>query len=198
MGVILALITLKGGSGKTTCAVHLAAALTRRRGAGRVVLIDGDPHESATRWAARSSTPLPFEVLPVNAYTGGADHVVVDTAAGEAHEDLVSLAERAHAVIVPARPVALDLVATLDVLRLLAPASRPRVLLTQCPPAPQRDASEARALIEGQGYDVLRTEVPARKAYQSAALDGVTVREVPRVGATLWPAWPRILREVKP
>ena len=40
----LAVINLKGGTGKTTSAVYLAAALARR---GRTLLVDADPQGSA-------------------------------------------------------------------------------------------------------------------------------------------------------
>jgi chromosome partitioning protein len=194
--VILALVTLKGGAGKTTSAVHLAAALARKRGAGRVVLLDGDPHASAIRWAARGPG-LPFDVRPVTEGAAGAQHVIVDTAAGEAHADLLTVARQASRVIIPTPPVPLDLVATLDTARLLASVTRPLVLLTRCPPWTQPDAAEARAMLEARDVHVLRTEVPNRKAYQTAALDGVTVREVrDRDAETLWGAWPRLLREV--
>jgi hypothetical protein len=52
-------------------------------------------------------------------------------------------------------------------------------------------------MLEARGAFVLRTEVPNRKAHQTAALDGVTVREVrDRHAERLWSAWPQILREV--
>jgi chromosome partitioning protein len=45
----VAIISQKGGAGKTTLAIHLAAAATR---AGRVsLLIDTDPQASASQWA---------------------------------------------------------------------------------------------------------------------------------------------------
>src|SRR5487761_2160774 len=53
----LAITTLKGGTGKTTTAVHLAAGLGRQ---GRTLLIDADPQESATEWAALMGDECPF------------------------------------------------------------------------------------------------------------------------------------------
>ena len=50
---------------------------------------------------------------------------------------------------------------------------------------------------EARGVTVLRTEVPMRKAYTSAALAGVLLRDLhDRDAAALWAAWPRLAREV--
>ena len=43
----------KGGCGKSTTAVHLAAYLAWECGEGSVVLVDTDPNGSALEWAAR-------------------------------------------------------------------------------------------------------------------------------------------------
>lgn len=195
--MLIAVVASKGGVAKTTTAVHLAAALASKRGAGRVVLIDGDATRAATGWAHRGAGRLPFEVVAPGTPTRDAAHVVVDTAANEAAGDLEALAKRADVVIVPTPPYALDLAATLATVAALSPHGRVRVLLTRTPPAPQRDALEARAMLEARGVHVLRTEVPQRKPYAEAALIGGTVRDAPR-GAELWPLWPRLIREVTP
>ena len=59
--MIIGVLNQKGGVGKTTIAVHVAAALVRE---GRhVLLIDADPQGSALDWEmARSAAPL-FTVL---------------------------------------------------------------------------------------------------------------------------------------
>ena len=48
----------KGGVGKTTSAVHIAAILAGDR---PTLLIDGDPNHSAMKWAQRGE--LPFKVI---------------------------------------------------------------------------------------------------------------------------------------
>ena len=45
---VVAIISQKGGFGKTTLATNLASALAD---AGRVLLLDADPHPSALGWA---------------------------------------------------------------------------------------------------------------------------------------------------
>ena len=58
LGVILAVLNQKGGTGKTTMAIHLAAALARD--GARVLLIDADPQGSALDWSALRQGAQPF------------------------------------------------------------------------------------------------------------------------------------------
>lgn len=50
---VVSILNLKGGSGKTTVTVNLAAALGELR--RRVVVLDLDPQQSASRWASQGS-----------------------------------------------------------------------------------------------------------------------------------------------
>ena len=57
----VATTSLKGGTGKTSIALHLAAALHSPR--RRVVVADCDPQRSAMRWAENGGLPFPVEAL---------------------------------------------------------------------------------------------------------------------------------------
>ncbi len=55
--MIIALLNQKGGVGKTTLALHLAAELTQQR--REVTVVDADPQGSALDWSqARSKAGL--------------------------------------------------------------------------------------------------------------------------------------------
>lgn len=109
--MIIVVAALKGGVGKTTTAVHLAAlAATGRRMA---TLVDADPQASAADWldtaedGSLESVTLveaPTERLLAKALAGidGDDVAVVDTPPG--HERLLSKAlEHADVVVIPTR-----------------------------------------------------------------------------------------------
>ena len=130
----------KGGVGKTTTAVHLAAYLQTR---AATVLIDGDPNRSATEWGAAGGQ-FPFAIVDVAEGTHTArqfDHVVIDTDAQPDPADLAQLARGCDVLIIPTVPAALDtraLQRTLQTLHGLA-AKNYRVLLTKVPPPPETD-----------------------------------------------------------
>lgn len=105
----------KGGSGKTTTTVLLAAAMTA---AGhRVEVWDSDPQADATDWAEtaeETDAPLPFPVLSVNRRTvrrpipAGVDYVLIDT--NPHTPDVVQAAiDTADFVIVPTTPSPRDM-----------------------------------------------------------------------------------------
>jgi chromosome partitioning protein len=54
----IAVVNLEGGVGKTTTAVHLAAALADQ---GRTLLVDADEHRSALSWAERVGEAFPAQ-----------------------------------------------------------------------------------------------------------------------------------------
>jgi chromosome partitioning protein len=98
---------VKGGVGKTTSSVYLAAAAAAR-GRGRVVLVDSDPQGSSAEWFEQS--PLegvelieaPSERTVIRALSNGEGVVVVDTPPGD--ERIVRAAlRRADAVVIPTR-----------------------------------------------------------------------------------------------
>ena len=197
--MIVTVASFKGGVGKTTTAVHLAAYLQQLAPA---LLVDGDPNRSASHWAKRGS--LPFRVVDERAaarHVREFSHVVIDTQARPDPEDLQALAEGCDALIIPTTPDALALDAlmqTVEALRTI-PAARWRVLLTAVPPRPSRDGEEARALLTEAGLPIFAGSVRRLVAFQKAALAGVPVSAVadPRA-AQGWADYVSVGKELRP
>ena len=169
----LALVNLKGGVGKTTTAVYLAAGLHRT---GRTLLVDADPQQSALLWSQQDPI-FPYTVvsLPVRdlhrrlADLGrGYEHVIIDTPPADI--GIIRAAVLAvTTVIVPVAPSGLDVNRIEPTWRMLADleAIHPvdvGVLLTRV----RRGTVSARTVREvlaDVGYPVMATEIPLAESY---------------------------------
>ena len=136
--MIVTVASFKGGVGKTTTAVHLAAYL---QSSGGTMLVDGDPNRSATKWAKRGR--FPFQVIDHRQgirRAGDFVHSVIDTEAHPSRDDMEALAEGCDLLIIPSTPDRLSLDALVDTVTVLQSlgSKRYRILLTMVPPPPSR------------------------------------------------------------
>lgn len=180
----VAIVSQKGGSGKTTIAVHLAvcAELAHKQAA----IIDLDPQASALEWYSRrdaespevvTATPEQLPGLLKQAKANGAGFAIIDTAP---HSDRAAViaAELADLVLIPCRPSAFDVAAigaTLKLLKLSEAFDRTVILLNA---APSRGTITE---VAAQGLSEIVPVVPVRMhnraAYSHAINSGHSVQE---------------------
>ena len=181
----VAIISQKGGAGKTTLALHLAAAASD---AGRVsLIIDTDPQATASQWAAWRKdqppevidSPPPRLAAKVDQARGqGAEFIVIDT---PPHADSAARAavEAADLVLIPCRPSAFDLSAIQTTAKLVQLLRKPAfVVFTAGPPNAPRVYEEAGELIDSFGTPPCPFQMPDRAAYRHASGEGRTVMEL--------------------
>ena len=172
----LAVLNLKGGTGKTTSAVFLASGL---HADGPTLLVDADPQGSALSWSeAAGGFEFPVVALPVRdlhrrvpQLAGGYRHVVIDTPPGDAGIVRGALLA-ADLALLPIPPSLMDLdrlMPTLELLSEVEPLNPVRVLvlLTRVR-RNTRSARAAREALAELGMPVMETEIPLREAYAAA------------------------------
>jgi chromosome partitioning protein len=174
--MIISVVSLKGGVGKTTTAIHLAAYLQHQ---ASTLLIDADPNRAAIAWSKRGH--LPFEVVDESRSPATpSDHVVIDAPARLIPEELTVLAESCDLIVLP---TTIDVMA-LDVLVLLLEqlsaisVSHYRVLLTFIPSRPSRDVDQVRSLLASSEVPLFQTGIRGLAAFQKAAQAGQLVSDV--------------------
>ena len=176
--MIITVASFKGGVGKTTTAVHLAAYFQRLK---KTILIDGDPNRSSTAWKARGN--LPFDVAD-EAMTAKVarlyEHLIIDTAARPDPDVLKVLADGCDVLVIPTTTDGLSfdaLMLTVEALRKVE-AKRFRILLTMIPPKPAKDGEIAHDALIQAGLPVFKSSIRQLKAFKTAGTQGVIVSDI--------------------
>jgi chromosome partitioning protein len=179
-----ALITQKGGSGKTTLALHLAVAAVQH--GLKVAVVDCDPQRSAIRWAAirdlepprivgaiTPELPRLLDRLEAERF----DLVLIDTSP-RADRDLIVVAGRADLIVLPVRPSILDIPAVADTLKLIkvsGQSDRAVMVLNAVPPRTE-EAKEAAGVLIGVG-ELLGQQIGERADFRRALTAGQGIAE---------------------
>jgi len=179
----IAVISQKGGVGKSTIAVHIAVAGTL---AGyRTALVDLDPQATARKWGDKRQAPEPevigdhAERLPQlvdAARANGADLLVIDTAPNADRASLAA-ARAADLILIPCRPASFDLDAIEATRDLATIAKKPAWVVLSSAPTRSAIVEEARSSLEQQGARVAPQIIHQRVAYQYSVIDGRTATE---------------------
>ena len=180
----VAILSQKGGSGKTTLALHLGVAAER---AGQVAaVIDLDPQASAAQWKDSRPIETPVVVsMPAarlaqaldTARGAGADLALIDSAP-HAGDDALAAAEAADLVLIPCRAGILDLRAIGATARIVKLAGKSaRVVLNAIPPNAPKLLADARAAVGVHGLDIAPIALQQRAAFAHALTAGKTADE---------------------
>lgn len=180
---VLALVSQKGGVGKTTLAGHLAVEAERR--GDTVAVLDTDPQGSLAAWWNSRASETPLFVLGnlpelrhqlTKLEQSGVDLVIIDTPpAITAHIQLV--VECADLIVIPARPSPHDLRAVGRTIELVEPTGKPMIFVVNG--ATQRAKITADAAIAlSQHGTVAPITVHQRVDFANSMIDGRTVSEL--------------------
>lgn len=187
-GLVVTVASQKGGAGKTTLATGLAAAW--RASGLKVLIVDADPQDTASSWAAKAPEGKGIDVISVEQgrlllrqipkLAEDYDRIIIDTPPrlGPEQRGAVLVAD---AVVVPTCCGGFEgdaLGPTLDYLDAIAashPGVPPKILLTLNKMTRTLLCDALRVDVKEAGITVLETEIPQRVRIAEAQSAGVTI-----------------------
>ena len=190
---VIAVVGNKGGTGKTTLSLNLAAGLSRD---GQVVIVDADPQQSAYQWrlVGREDSGLPAVVAAaygldktVNALREAHRHVIIDcppSIKATQTEQALRLADHA---LIPVQPSPMDLWATTHIARVIDklrpdnPRLRALIVMSQMEPRTTLSRLMPEAVAE-LDLAVATTTLRRRSIHRHCVLEGRSVFEAGRRG----------------
>lgn len=185
--MIIGFVNQKGGVGKTTTAINIAASLIRRN--QKLLYIDADPQGSAMQWHAVENNnaleilhyPEPILKIEIQELSKNYDHIVIDAppAIDEITKSILSIA---NLTVIPLSPSSLDIwscKATLEMIEEIQP-ERPEMevrLLINRKIQGTRVGRGARESVEEFNAEVMDSELCQRVAFIDAMTSGVSVMQ---------------------
>lgn len=182
----IAVANQKGGTGKTTLALNLAAGLSQR---GSTLVLDADPQGSISQWAGMNEE----SDLPVVRHVAHGDlsahiakevrthrYLVVDCPPASQTATVGSILNNVDMVLVPIQPSPVDLWASVDIAEAVRSSQMRNPQLKAFLILNQKDSRNAltksmyEALAELE-FPTLRAGLSRRAAYRSAAMEGTSV-----------------------
>ncbi|VAW84764.1 ParA-like protein [hydrothermal vent metagenome] len=177
----------KGGTGKTTLSMNLAAGLSRR---GRTLIIDADPQGSAGQWAGLSPDehPFPVSVISIGSNLGREvsrmrqdyQYLVIDcppTLETGVAQSAMTVSDK---ILVPVLPSPVDLWASvrladaIEQVKIYNSKLEAYILVNQLEPRNAMSKGMSQALAE---FDIpaLQGGLRRRAVYRNSALEGMSV-----------------------
>ncbi|MGO9356972.1 MAG: AAA family ATPase [Xanthobacteraceae bacterium] len=179
----VAIISQKGGAGKTTLSVHLATSASASGHSAAIV--DLDPQGTAASWGDRRQADAPevvsgqaarLAVLIEAAQANGADLLILDTAPN-ADQTALRAAQVADVVLIPCRAATFDLEAIQATLTLAELAKKPSYVVLNAIPPRSGIGREAAEGLKLRGARVSPTMLSQRAAFAHGVIDGRTAQE---------------------
>ena len=188
-GKVIAVINQKGGSGKTTLALNLAAGLGRR---ARTAVADADPQRSISQWISMGENE---SALPISTQIGvnpdaeiarlkqNHRYVVVDCPPSVQGAVIEAVLASADLVLIPVLPSPLDLWASVEMAVLVKQAQQKDralqayLVLNQVETRNSLSRSMQQAVAE-LDVPLLQACLERRAAYRSAAVEGKSVYDL--------------------
>jgi chromosome partitioning protein len=204
---VIALVGNKGGAGKTTLCVNLAAAMASMQPS---LILDADPQQSSLQWRDIAEGSESVEVVRA---TGGLERVVeqidddwshclVDCPPSVHSRQMQEALRVADLAVIPIQPSPLDIWATVHIENEIVSARKenPRLnalmVINQLEPRTRLSQIMHRALAE-LSLPSAETPIRRRAVYRNSFLEGRTVHDMGSRGRAASEEIHQLLREIR-
>ena len=190
---IIAIVGNKGGAGKTTLSVNLAAGISNQ---SSIAVIDADPQGSSLQWRAIAGDNVHFPVYAptfslkqqAESYSIKNDVVLIDCPPSVKSPQSVSVLEFADIAIIPVQPSPMDLWATVHIEKAIAEARDTNPELKALLVINQLESRTTlsklvREVLNEIALPVADTAIRRRAIYRNSALEGKSVFGIGKRGA---------------
>lgn len=203
--MIITVVGFKGGVGKTTTAINIAAVLAQRNNPEHLpekytetLLVDDDPNHSSIKWAKRGA--LTFLVCGVGAvakFSKAAFDTIIDTRGHPDDSALEDYAQGCDVLLLPTTPDILAIEALLDTAKAVNEHIEPLVLFTMVDNRKKADVEAARVKLADQGLIVLSQTIRRLSVHDKAAQEGAAVSGVKGPKAKeAWDEYQNVVSEI--
>ena len=190
---VIAVVGNKGGAGKTTLSVNIAAGLSDK---AKVVMIDADPPGSSLQWRAIAGDNDNFPVYAptfslkeqARNYTAKHDFVLIDCPPSVKAPQTVAALEFADISLIPVQPSPIDLWATVHIEKAIHEARETNPELSALLVINQLESRTTlsklvREVLNEIALPVAETAIRRRAIYRNSALEGKSVFGIGKRGA---------------
>ena len=190
MSQIIAIANQKGGTGKSTTAVHLAYYLAIQQG-HRTLLIDADSQSSSSQWLHNLEKSISFQAIhdkdqlfkEIPQLAKHYDYLVIDGPAGRLDDETKAILAWSDLVVVPIQPKVLDLSSTLKAVMLINQAQEIRKGLPKGSLFLNRAKQGTR--LKNEATRFLKA-IPGMTALKTIIHDREAIADAPGQNATIW------------
>ena len=203
---VIAMVGNKGGAGKTTLAINLAAALARR---APTLVLDADPQGSARQWRAFAAADTAVDVIDaahdvvetLARHAARYAHVIIDCPPSVHAPQMLAALKVADHALIPVQPSPVDLWATVHVEQAVTAARPSNPALSALLVINQLEARTTlsrlmREAAEELDLPVARTTIRRRAIYRASALEGKSVLDMGRRGVDAAAELDQLINEV--
>lgn len=186
-GKVITVAQHKGGAGKTTLTVQLAATLYND--GATVLVIDVDPQGSTTEWHKTRSVTLgrknKIQLLQTQGWkmmrevprlAKEFDYIIIDTPPHAESESSIAI-RLADLVIVPVQPSPLDVWACAPTLKIILSEKKPLMLVMNRVPPKSNLNETIMDKLSGMGIQVAKQSLGNRVVFASSVMKGLGVVE---------------------